>query len=375
MVNHITDRTALEHIITNMIDTVTESKEEIVRITENSANEYSSIQTELKELTQKIEFYIQESERLDLLVKAAKNKLVQVSKKFHIHSEQEIREAYELANQMQLERFLIQKEEMASQQRRNDLERRLLVLQDTMERADRLVSRVSVVLNFLRDDLQQEYSDMMKKQEMAISVFEAAERERRHLAREMHDGPAQSLAHILIRADLIKKTFDRRGKDEAFAELHELKRLIRGALVDVRRLIYDLRPMSLDDLGFLPTLERYLHQTEEYTAIKTRLNYRGNRARLSEKLEINVFRLVQEAVQNAIKHSKTTEIIVNVEQALDVIHIHVRDHGVGFVPSMIGQESFGIVGMRERIELVDGSINIDSEIGKGTVVRMSIPIL
>ncbi|WP_201740014.1 sensor histidine kinase [Exiguobacterium sp. SH0S1] len=373
--NHITDRTALEHIITNMIDTVTESKEEIVRITENSANEYSSIQTELKELTQKIEFYIQESERLDLLVKAAKNKLVQVSKKFHIHSEQEIREAYELANQMQLERFLIQKEEMASQQRRNDLERRLLVLQDTMERADRLVSRVSVVLNFLRDDLQQEYSDMMKKQEMAISVFEAAERERRHLAREMHDGPAQSLAHILIRADLIKKTFDRRGKDEAFAELHELKRLIRGALVDVRRLIYDLRPMSLDDLGFLPTLERYLHQTEEYTAIKTRLNYRGNRARLSEKLEINVFRLVQEAVQNAIKHSKTTEIIVNVEQALDVIHIHVRDHGVGFVPSMIGQESFGIVGMRERIELVDGSINIDSEIGKGTVVRMSIPIL
>ncbi|TCI39255.1 sensor histidine kinase [Exiguobacterium sp. SH1S4] len=375
MVNHITDRTALEHIITNMIDTVTESKEEIVRITENSANEYSSIQTELKELTQKIEFHIKESERLDLLVKAAKNKLVQVSKKFHIHSEQEIREAYELANQMQLERFLIQKEEMVSQQRRNDLERRLLVLQDTMERADRLVSRVSVVLNFLRDDLQQEYSDMMKKQEMAISVFEAAERERRHLAREMHDGPAQSLAHILIRADLIEKTFDRRGKDEAFAELHELKRLIRGALVDVRRLIYDLRPMSLDDLGFLPTLERYLHQTEEYTAIKTRLNYRGNRTRLSEKLEINVFRLVQEAVQNAIKHSKTTEIIVNVEQALDVIHIHVRDHGVGFVPSMIGQESFGIVGMRERIELVNGSINIDSEIGKGTVVRMSIPIL
>ena len=64
-----------------------------------------------------------------------------------------------------------------------------------------------------------------------------------------------------------------------------------ATLVDVRRLIYDLRPMSLDDLGFLPTLERYLHQTEEYTTIKTRLNYRGSRARLPEKLEINVFRL------------------------------------------------------------------------------------
>ena len=357
-----------------MIDTVTESKEEIVRITESSATEYSLIQNELKELTEKIEFYIAESDRLDLLVKAAKNKLVQVSKKFHIHSEQEIRDAYERANQMQLERFLVQKEEMNAQQRRNDLERRLLVLEDTIERAEKLVSRVSVVLNFLRDDLQQEYSDMMKKQEMAISVFEAAERERRHLAREMHDGPAQSLAHILIRADLIEKTFDKRGKDEAFAELHELKRLIRGALVDVRRLIYDLRPMSLDDLGFLPTLERYLHQTEEYTAIKTRLNYRGNRARLPEKLEINVFRLVQEAVQNAIKHSKTAEIIVNVEQAHDAIHIHVRDHGVGFVPSTIGEESFGLVGMRGRIELVNGSITIDSEVGKGTVVRMSIPI-
>ena len=92
--NHITDRTALEHIITNMIETVTESKEEIVRITESSATEYSAIQNELKELTDKIEFYIEESDRLDRLVKAAKAKLVQVSKKFHIHSEQEIREAY-----------------------------------------------------------------------------------------------------------------------------------------------------------------------------------------------------------------------------------------------------------------------------------------
>nr|WP_256440991.1 MULTISPECIES: ATP-binding protein [unclassified Exiguobacterium] len=132
--------------------------------------------------------------------------------------------------------------------------------------------------------------------------------------------------------------------------------------------------MSLDDLGFLPTLERYLHQTEEYTAIKTRLNYRGSRARLPEKLEINVFRLVQESVQNAIKHAKTAEIIVNVEQASDVIHIHVRDYGVGFESSTIGEGSFGIVGMRERIELVNGSITIDSEVGKGTVVRMSIPI-
>lgn len=120
-----------------MIDTVTESKEEIVRITESSANEYSLIQNELKDLTEKIEFYIAESDRLDLLVKAAKNKLVQVSKKFHIHSEQEIRDAYERANQMQLERFLVQKEEMNAQQRRNDLERRLLVLEDTIERAEK----------------------------------------------------------------------------------------------------------------------------------------------------------------------------------------------------------------------------------------------
>ncbi|MBR2679192.1 MAG: sensor histidine kinase, partial [Exiguobacterium sp.] len=79
--NHITDRTALEHIITNMIETVTESKEEIVRITESSATEYSAIQNELKELRDKIEFYIEESDRLDRLVKASKTKLVQVSKK------------------------------------------------------------------------------------------------------------------------------------------------------------------------------------------------------------------------------------------------------------------------------------------------------
>ncbi len=123
--------------------------------------------------------------------------------------------------------------------------------------------------------------------------------------------------------------------------------------------------MSLDDLGFLPTVERYLHQTEIYRDPDNASTSRGSRARLPEKLEINVFRLVQEAVKMRSSMQSHQRIIVNIEQGSDVIHLHIRDYGGCFDPSLIGEESFGIVGMRERIELVNGTANLTRRLAKG----------
>ena len=98
----------------------------------------------------------------------------------------------------------------------------------------------------------------------AIRIIEAQEEERKRLSRDIHDGPAQILANVLLRSGLIEKVYAEQGADLAFKELNGLKETVRDALSEVRRIIYDLRPMALDDLGLIPTLKKYLLSTEEF---------------------------------------------------------------------------------------------------------------
>lgn len=131
-------------------------------------------------------------------------------------------------------------------------------LEETIIKADRLVSQVSVVLNYVTGDLQQVgqmIADASEKREFGFKIMEAQEEERRRLSREIHDGPAQMLANVMVRSDLIDRTFRERGPGEALSEIRSLKVMVRSALYEVRRIIYDLRPMALDDLGLVPTLK------------------------------------------------------------------------------------------------------------------------
>ncbi len=380
MTNEMRERLSLNDIVQNIIGVVEESREEIVRITEDSREQYAEIQQELRDLKTRVHDYIKEAERLERLIKDSKARLVVVSKNFDHYSEQDVRSAYETANALQLESFINQRDEMNCRKRRDELERRLVHLDETIERADMLISRVSVVLNFLTDDMQvmnEKYEKAMQKQEMGLKVFQSAENERRRLSRDMHDGPAQTLAHVLIRADLIEKIHQHNGAEAAFEEIHRLRILIRDGLADIRRIIYDLRPMTLDDLGFVPTLERYLRHMQEISNIPIHFNYLGGGERIESTYEVAVFRIVQEAVQNAVKHSKANDIRIIIEQYQHSVRIHVKDNGIGFDFDEIFascDESFGLVGMRERIELIDGSFEIETKPGKGTVIKVGIPI-
>jgi two-component system sensor histidine kinase DegS len=380
MTNEMRERLSLNDIVQNIIGVVEESREEIVRITESSREQYAEIQQELRDLKIRVHDYIKEAERLERHIKDAKARLVVVSKNFDSYSEQDVRSAYETANALQFESFINQRDEMNCRKRRDELERRLIQLDETIERADQLIGRVSVVLNFLTDDMQmmnEKYEKAMQKQEMGLKVFQSAENERRRLSRDMHDGPAQTLAHVLIRADLIEKIYQHNGAEAAFEEIHRLRTLIRDGLADIRRIIYDLRPMTLDDLGFVPTLERYLRHIQEISNIPVHFNYLGGGERIDSTYEVAVFRIVQEAVQNAVKHSKASDIRIIIEQYQHSVRIHVKDNGVGFdFDSTVAScdESFGLVGMRERIELIDGEFEIETQPGKGTVIKVKIPI-
>ena len=106
--------------------------------------------------------------------------------------------------------------------------------------------------------------DAKQKQDFGLKIIEAQEEERKRLSREIHDGPAQMMANVMLRSDLVEKIYRERGIDEALGEIVNMKKMVRDALYEVRHIIYDLRPMALDDLGLVPTLKKYLKTTEEY---------------------------------------------------------------------------------------------------------------
>jgi len=375
------DSKVLDKIIENMLQAVQNSKNEIFKIGETSRQEYENLVRELKVIKEQVNEVIDKSDKLAIQSKYARQRLVEVNRNFQKFTEEDIRVAYEKAHALQLELATLVEKEKLLRNRRDELERRLVGLQDMIERSEHLVGQISVVLNYLNQDLRQMgdvLEDARQKQEFGLRIIEAQEEERKRLSREIHDGPAQLLANVLMRSDLIDRIFRERGSEEGFKEIRSFREMVRGALYEVRRIIYDLRPMALDDLGLIPTLRKYLATVEEYDG-NTKIVFHSHgteEERLPAQFEVALFRLVQEAVTNALKHAEASQIDVKVEVLTDKINLVIRDNGKGFLVNQVRAEkknSFGLMGMKERVELLDGKIVINSMPGQGTVIVIQVP--
>lgn len=368
----------LDHILETMIETVTDSKDEVFSIGEQCREDYESIVNELKEVKQLGTKINEEGDELEVQVRSARKRLSDVSKDFKNFSEEEVKEAYEVAHSLQMELTMKRQLEKQLKERRNDLERRLKSLMNTIDRASDISSQISVVMNYMMSDIRlmgEALETAKQKQDFGLKIIEAQEEERKRLSREIHDGPAQMLANVMMRSDLIEKIYNERSGEEAMAEIRDLKVMVRSALYEVRRIIYDLRPMALDDLGLVPTLKKYLLTTEEYhKTTPIQFNYSGELIRLPTKYEVALFRLIQESVQNALKHAKASMIRVDLDITKPMAKATIKDDGQGFDLNQTKMQSFGILGMKERVDLLDGELFIDSSIGNGTKVVIQVPL-
>lgn len=372
------DVKTLDRILDRMIDTVGNSKDEIFRIGEQCRTDYESLANELKDLKNTVVQIIEKGDLLEEKSRFARRRLSEVSLHFNDYSEEQVRDAYETAHQLQMDLVMNREMEKQLRKRRDELERRLSGLHDTIARSEHLVSQTTFVLSYLRSDLKQVgevLEDAQLKQDFGSKIISAQEEERKRLSREIHDGPAQMLANVMMRSDLIERLFKEYGTEAALQEVRSLKKMVRDALIEVRRIIYDLRPMALDDLGLSPTLRKYLQNIEEYyQSAKINYHFIGQERRIDSNCEVALFRLIQEAVQNALKHAQANEITVKVEMTKDSCTVIVRDDGKGFDLEQKKDKSFGIIGMRERVDLLNGEISINSKIGAGTVVLIQVPI-
>lgn len=372
------DVKALDIILEKMIETVGDSKNSIFEIEEQCRRDFETLTKELEDIKIRVQFVITESDSLDSKSRFARKRLSEVSKDFNKFSEEQVRDAYENAHKFQVDLQINRQLEKELRKRRDDLELRLKGLQQTIDRAVHLVSQITIVLNYLTQDLKhvgEVLEEAKLKQEFGLKIIEAQEQERKKLSREIHDGPAQMLANVMMRADLVEIVQREKGPEEAIREIRDLKGMVRNALYEVRRIIYDLRPMALDDLGIIPTLKKYLSTIEEYNkGVQIDFINLGPVKRLPSDMEVALFRLVQEAVQNALKHAVANQIQVKLSIAKEMVTVIVKDNGKGFDTSVKKEGSFGLIGMKERVDLLEGEFAVNSSLGAGTIVLIQVPL-
>jgi two-component system sensor histidine kinase DegS len=197
-----------------------------------------------------------------------------------------------------------------------------------------------------------------------VAMVEAQEVERQRLARQMHDGPAQSLTNFILQAEICQRLFDR-NPDRAGEELSNLKTAASATFQKVRDFIFDLRPMMLDDLGLVPTIRRYVEAYQEKTNIDTHLNILGDERRLPEHIEVMMFRSVQSIMGNARDSLGAKYVNIVLDVGPEWLKATIEHDGRGFDPEQVldaegGDDSFGLRTLKERIELVGGSMEVMS---------------
>lgn len=212
--------------------------------------------------------------------------------------------------------------------------------------------------------------------ELFRRVVGAQEAERQRIARDLHDETGQSLTAIGMGLRGLAGEISPRNKIQR-ATLGQLQTLASDSLRELQRIISDLRPAHLDDLGLSSTLRWYANRLHEMTALNIKVDISGEEKILDEAVKIAVFRIIQEALNNIIKHSHASLVTVNLNYTESSARIIVRDNGVGFdmdtVKNRIGRVSLGLSGMGERAALLGGTVEVHSRPNYGTEVEAVIP--
>lgn len=210
----------------------------------------------------------------------------------------------------------------------------------------------------------------------SVLILEGQEEERKRIAMDIHDGIGQMLTSLKYQIESINLNDEMKARHK-IAELHQL---IREIIKEIRKVTFNLKPTVLGDYGLQAGLNVFIQEIGKLTGIDLQYKTSGTLSRLPQKIENNIFRIIQEAINNAIKYSGATNIVVSVKQVENDLMITVKDDGRGFDPKIAEVRSSnlesgrGFFNMYERTEYINGNLEIQSEPGKGTTVRLIVPV-
>ena len=399
---------SLDRILRDTVETIETNKSQIFEVYEAARDEVEASKKSLEEIKSLTRKTIDVVDSLEKVEQREKQKLVQVSSNFADYSEERIKASYESVKNVQVELGIAREKENQLRKQRDKLELRLRSLKSTLERAEHLAMCIGSVLGYLSSQLNGvvwQIEAAQKNKFLGAQVIKAQEEERFRVSREIHDGPAQDMANLLFQASICERMIDI-DPDEAKRNLQELRQQIRGCLTDIRQIIFDMRPMSLDDLGLVPAIQQLLSKMREREILDTSLNVEGEERKLVKHVEVSIFRIIQEALNNVNRHAGVKHARVRMlftEAALSVL---IVDEGKGFdmeaMENPVEPEKetadgaddetesteetrstetgdsadghYGILGMQERAGIIGADLSVVSAPGKGTRVHLRLPL-
>lgn len=330
---------------------------------ENARGELVLVRNQAKEISLLVE---QSQGEVDKLVQrngAITAQLHQIQSNFDTVPREDIRSAYEAAQDTQQRLFTM----------RGQLEK----LQSDQGHLKRYADHLARTLQLLEGGPEIEVGGPVEKEKGSTveQVIDAQEEERRKISRQIHDGPAQALSNFILQTEIAMRLFDT-DTEKAREELTNLKAAAASTFSHVRDYIFDLRPMMLDDLGLVPTVRRYTEALKEKTGLALSTVVTGTERRLEAHREVLVFRAIQELLGNVREYAQATQVKVTLDIDDHQVRAAVEDNGKGFDPAGLQPKDGagrGLLLLQGRIEQVGGSMNFDSQPGKGSRVSITVP--
>lgn len=370
---------SIDRVIKNAIKVMQDSKHQIFEILHSARTEAASLQLQMQQVLDETTLVCDKVDELEGKFRLARLRLTEVSREFMKYSEEDNKKAYERATEIQIDLIIQREKENNLKARRDDLQKRMRNVDISIERAETIGSQMNVALEYLSGDLSQVtriLESAKNRQLLGLKIILAQEEERKRIAREIHDGPAQSLANVVLRTEIVERMLGKQEIEMVQHEVLDLKSQVRISLEEIRKTIFNLRPMALDDLGLVPAVRKFIHDFEDKLKLHTSFEVKGKELRLSSAMEAAIYRLVQEAFTNAAKHASPTYVSCSLLFGPEQIRLVIKDNGVGFNMRSLeskAKEHFGLIGMQERVDLLEGEITIESIENEGTEITIVIP--
>lgn len=373
----------LKGVFQKTVDAMENSKDQIFEIYEHTKSDLESAKELLQELKNETRRLQDEVDVLAKREQKEKQLLVKVSSNFAEYSEEKIRESYDAVRDIQVHLALAREKESQSRRQRDKLELKLRNMERTLVMAERLATKLGTVVSYLTSQIGNVMAQMSlasKNKFLGVQIIKAQEDERLRVSREIHDGPAQDLANMIYHASICERLVDTKP-EEAKHGLQELRRQIRMCLGEVRQIIFDMRPMSLDDLGLIAALKQLTGKLSDRRGMRIEIEVTGKEVAFEKHVEVTLFRIVQEALNNILHHAEVKEGRLRLLYSQSDLSILISDEGKGFNAEeseemhKAGEDDghFGILGMEERARLIGAAFSIKSSPGKGTKVHVKVP--
>lgn len=393
----VLDESRLSKLLTNTIDTIEDNKTQIFEIYQNTRTEVDEMQTRLAELKMEVAETIERVDALTEKERKARLRLTAINAHISEYAGDVIQKAYEEVTQLQVTLGIEREKEQQMRVERDKIEIRLRNLHTMVIRAERMSLAIGSVLSYLSTQVSGviwKIEAVQKDKFIGARIIKATEEERYRISRELHDGPAQDLANLLFMTSVTERLMEQ-DIDEAKKTFRELREEIRSCLTSVRQIIFDMRPMALDDLGLPQAVQQLIGLFAQRGKLHATFNLKGEYYPLPKHVEIAVFRIVQEALNNVVHHAQTDQAFVRMHYTPQALTVLIEDMGVGFHVNRLragtgeamddGQDTadmealrqrsgrhFGVIGMEERAKIIGAAIQILSSPRKGTKVHLRV---